>query len=497
MLPAVLPAFPASLSHPPLFFSSFSLLLLLPDNIPFSSLGLAKISRAELQKHYTPDDAWLAIDDIVYDMTPFLKTHPGGSTQLMSAAGEDASAVFHSLHPQWVRGTLSKQKIVGQLIAIQDDPVAMDSLRVAPPFDYHDDFSKALRDRVEGEMKRRGDQPRNTWRMWAETAFIVVTYFIMSSFVPFVKAMGWYEEPPLWTYFAAIFIGGPFGALMGMNVMHSSNHGGMADKDSPLMQWFMEHSLDLVGGGSGRWKRSHNFAHHSYTNTSQDPDLQFEPFFRMYEDNTKYSHYQGQTWYWPILAMLNHITWEIRDTLYLIGDYKRWPMKDLFGHLFFTSLHKVYVYVIPYCVVGMPAVYCSILVKMSASSLVVPIFLASHNSLELEHITRKDVVDQVEADPLKKQSWTKWQILSSQNFNAKSHIVNFLTGGLNHQVEHHLFPSIHHSHLPWIAQIVEDTCKEFEVPYTNKSNFFTAFATTISAMDHYAKDCAPGADKSK
>jgi len=395
-----------------------------------------------------------------------------------------------------VRKTLSNYKIVGQLLAIQEDPVAMEHLRIAPPFEYHDEFSVTLRNRVEAEMKRRGDSPRNTWRMWAETLFIVVTYFIMASFVPFVKAIGWYDEPPMWTYLAAILIGGPFGALMGMNVMHSSNHGGMADKDSPILQWFMEHSLDLVGGGSGRWKRSHNFAHHSYTNTSQDPDLQFEPFFRMYEDNKKYSHYQGQTFYWPILAMLNHITWEIRDTLYMFGDYKRWPAKDIFGHFFFSGLHKLYVYAFPYYVVGMPAVYCSLLVKMCASSFVVPIFLASHNSMELAHTTRKDTVDKITNDPEEKQSWTKWQVLSSQNFNARSPLVNFLTGGLNHQIEHHLFPSIHHSHLPWIAKIVEDTCNEYDVAYTNKSTFFEAFGTTLSAMDHWAKDCAEDKPKS-
>ena len=49
----------------------------------------------------------------------------------------------------------------------------------------------------------------------------------------------------------AIVVGGPFGSLMGMNVMHSSNHGGMVGPNRPILSWVMEHSLDLVGGGSG------------------------------------------------------------------------------------------------------------------------------------------------------------------------------------------------------------------------------------------------------
>lgn len=455
------------------------------DGVPLTA-GLMKVSRSELASHCTPTDCWLNIDNVVYDVTDFLDKHPGGGAQLMSAAGEDASAMFHALHPGWVRSTLKNYKVVGQLLPMHEDTEALASKKVAPNFEYFDDFSVTLRKRVDSEMTRRGDLPRGTMRMWAETIFIVAVYFLANNLPAWVMASGLYETAeaiPWWVYIASVVIGGPFGALMGMNVMHSGNHGGLVNKDSPVLQFIAEHTLDLVGGGSGRWKRSHNFAHHSYTNTSQDPDLQFEPFFRIYEDNAKYWHYQGQTYYWPILAMLNHSTWEIRDTLYMLGDYKRWQNKDVIGHFFFSALHKVYCYVIPYMMVGMPGIYCSLTVKAVASFFVVPIFLASHNSMELEHKTRDDALDEFDADPDQKESWMKWQILTSQDFNAKSPLVNFLTGGLNHQIEHHLFPSIHHSHLPWIAQIVEDTCKEYGVPYTNKSSFWEAFKTTLTAMD--------------
>ena len=236
---------------------------------------------------------------------------------------------------------------------------------------------------------------------------------------------------------------------------------------------------------TARWKRSHNFAHHTYTNTPQDPDISFEPFFRLFEGNKTGWQYQGQGWYWPILSMINHASWEVRDTIYMFKDYQRWHTKEVFGHFFFSSLHKVYAYYIPYTYLGWTGILTALAVKCTASFFIVPIFLASHNSMDLAHITVSDTTKGIRADPSKKTSWSEWQVLTSQDFNARSPLVNFLTGGLNHQIEHHLFPSIHHSHLPWIAEIVEDTCKEFGIPYTNKVNFWQAWKCTLDAMDHF------------
>ena len=245
---------------------------------------------------------------------------------------------------------------------------------------------------------------------------------------------------------------------------------------------------------TGRWKRSHNFAHHTYTNTPQDPDISFEPFFRLFEGNEKGWQYQGQGWYWPILSCINHCSWEIRDTVYMFKDMKRWHAQDVFGHFFFSGLHKVYSYVIPFACCGWPGVYGAVAVKCLASFFIVPIFLASHNSMDLTHLTREETTKGIRNNPEKKVSWCEWQVLTSQDFNAQSKVVNFMTGGLSHQIEHHLFPSIHHQHLPWIAKIVEDTCKEFGIPYTNQPSFLAAWRCTLSAFDHFG---SPAENKMK
>ena len=64
-----------------------------------------------------------------------------------------------------------------------------------------------------------------------------------------------------------------------------------------------------------------------------------------------------------------------------------------------------------------------------------------------------------------KNTWAIHQLKTTVNFGAKSKIINWYTGGLNHQVEHHIFPHISHIHYGKISKIVRDTAKEFNLPY--------------------------------
>jgi linoleoyl-CoA desaturase len=75
--------------------------------------------------------------------------------------------------------------------------------------------------------------------------------------------------------------------------------------------------------------------------------------------------------------------------------------------------------------------------------------------------------------------WAVHQILTTSNFATKSKIVNILAGGLNFQVEHHLFPRISHVHYPQINKIVRETCKEFGVQYNEFSNVAKAVVSHV------------------
>jgi linoleoyl-CoA desaturase len=69
-----------------------------------------------------------------------------------------------------------------------------------------------------------------------------------------------------------------------------------------------------------------------------------------------------------------------------------------------------------------------------------------------------------------KNSWAIHQLKTTVNFACDNKLVNWFTGGLNHQIEHHIFPNISHIHYDKIAKIVRKTAKEFNLPYNEFKN---------------------------
>jgi fatty acid desaturase len=83
--------------------------------------------------------------------------------------------------------------------------------------------------------------------------------------------------------------------------------------------------------------------------------------------------------------------------------------------------------------------------------------------------------------PPAKSHWAVRQVLGSANWRAGSHLYNWFSGGLNHQIEHHLFPAVSHYYYPQISPIVQETCKEFGLDYRNYPSFGVAFGS----LRHY------------
>jgi len=83
---------------------------------------------------------------------------------------------------------------------------------------------------------------------------------------------------------------------------------------------------------------------------------------------------------------------------------------------------------------------------------------------------------------LVENEWAIHQIKTTANFAPKNKFINWYVGGLNYQVEHHLFPRISHVHYPAISSIVQKTCKEFNLPYNTFSTFTGSLASHFKMM---------------
>jgi linoleoyl-CoA desaturase len=99
---------------------------------------------------------------------------------------------------------------------------------------------------------------------------------------------------------------------------------------------------------------------------------------------------------------------------------------------------------------------------------------------QLAHVVEETTFHDVEINSGKLDiEWAVHQINTSSNFATRSRIVRWYTGGLNHQVEHHLFPRISHVHYPAINKIVIDTCKKFNVQYNEHKTLFQAIRSHV------------------
>ncbi|MEN8912513.1 MAG: fatty acid desaturase, partial [Polaribacter sp.] len=70
----------------------------------------------------------------------------------------------------------------------------------------------------------------------------------------------------------------------------------------------------------------------------------------------------------------------------------------------------------------------------------------------------------------------------TSNFAPTNWLVNFYTGGLNYQVEHHIFPHISHVHYQKLAKIVKQTAKEFNLPYNEYKTMTKAVVAHFSHL---------------
>jgi len=81
-----------------------------------------------------------------------------------------------------------------------------------------------------------------------------------------------------------------------------------------------------------------------------------------------------------------------------------------------------------------------------------------------------------------KEDWAILQVKSSQDYAQDSFWTTYLSGALNFQIEHHLFPGISQAHYPAIAPLVKKQCEKYGIPYLTKSSFWEAFRTHLNLL---------------
>ena len=272
-------------------------------------------------------------------------------------------------------------------------------------------------------------------------------------------------------------------AGIGFNIMHDGSHGSFSKNKT--VNNLAAISLNILGGSHFMWNMKHNVIHHAYTNIDGvDDDIDIKPWMRMSTTQPKYlMHRYQHIYFWFLYAML-YILW------IFVLDYQKYfkqrigdmPLKkmSLSDHLVFWGfklLHMFMFIILPIYTVGFSSWLIGFLLFAVVAGLVISIVFQLAHTVEHTHFPMPDEVTGRLDD-----EWAVHQLKTTANFAPRNKVINWFVGGLNFQVEHHLFPKISHIHYPAINKIIKQACAEFDVPYIEYKKMRHAVASHVSFL---------------
>ena len=332
---------------------------------------------------------------------------------------------------------------------------------------FYDEL-KALVDRhVADPMRRRRAQRQ----MYLKTA--VIGTWLLGSWAALVFA-------PV-NAWQAVLLAISLGLAMagvGFNITHDANHGSYSPHRR--LNRVMRFSLDLIGASSYVWRVRHNVAHHTYTNVAgADSDIDSMPLARFAPEQPLRFMHRFQHIYMWLLYGLFAVNWQTTgDVLWLmsgrVGEsaLARPRGVDLAEMIVGKAIFLSMALVVP--MLFHP--WWQVLALFGVVSFVLALTLAivfqlAHCVEEAAFPSRDELAGPERAE------WARHQVATTVDFAPGNRLLTWYLGGLNYQVEHHLFPRVCHIHYPGIAPIVSDVCGRMGIEYHVHPTFRGALAS--------------------
>jgi len=337
-------------------------------------------------------------------------------------------------------------------------------------------FSKSLKQNINDYFNSTIQKKTGNRKLFIKASILIASFIILYSILVFVQ--------PHWLIcvFLCILFGVNLAAI-GFNIMHDAGHNSFSE--NKRVNSIMSYSLNLLGGNIFFWKLKHNIAHHTYTNIDgEDPDIEVS-FMRIHHDQELKKHHRYQPIYFIFLYGLSYLAWIFYQDYEKYFRQKKSGLKNKFDFefplkekvIFWISkvMHACIFIVIPIIFVGWIKTLIGILIVGAVCGICLAIVF------QLAHVvvgTEFKSGDQIKIE----EEWMIHQIQSTANFSTKSSILTWLLGGLNFQVEHHLFPKISHVHYPAINRIVRETCEKHNIKYNEFGTFWQALNSHVKVI---------------
>lgn len=403
----------------------------------------------------------------VYDFTDFVKYHPAGSRAILLGRGRDCTVLFESYH------TILPSDALLEKYRVSAPNAKLEESRSAKLFSFEEGgFYRTLKQRTREYFK--------TNNLTTKATTMEIIYFVATILSIYFCTWAAFVQGSL----IAAVLHGVGRAICIIQPTHATSHYAMF-RSVWLNQWAYRISMALSGSSPAQWTTKHIINHHVETNLCPTDDDTMYPIKRILHEFPRLFFHKYQHIYIWLVYPYTTILWHFSNLAKLAIGAARGQMYEGIAKvsqetsgdwvetamtLFFFTFFRL---LLPFlCLPFTTAAAVFLLSEWTCSTWFALQFAVSHEVDEcVEH--EKSVLDTLKANEAKGivnqgglVDWGAHQVRASHNYSADSLLSLHFSGGLNLQIEHHLFPSIHYTHYPALSKIVQQTCKEFNLPYT-------------------------------
>lgn len=342
-------------------------------------------------------------------------------------------------------------------------------------------FHSELKKRINEYFINKGKATTGNFKLFFKAILLVTSLLLVYTHLVF------FTPPTVWAILECILLG-CIAAAIGFNVMHDGAHGSFS-----RYKWInsmASNFANFLGASQYMWKMKHNVIHHTYTNIhGVDDDIEARPLLRLCDEQPRYKIHRYQHFYFWAAYSLLYIYW------IFVTDYKKYfsgkigstplrkmTLKEHFSFWYYKAAHAFIFVALPIYMVGFTPWLIGFLSMGLVAGFVLSIVFQLAHTVEHTHFPLPN-----DATGKMEDEWAIHQVKTTANFATRNKVVSWLVGGLNFQIEHHLFPKISHVHYPAISKIIKKACQDYGIPYIEYPKVRLAVASHVSYLKQLGK----------
>jgi linoleoyl-CoA desaturase len=348
----------------------------------------------------------------------------------------------------------------------------------------HADFSSVLKQRVNAFLAT------NKSGRFANSKLLFKSIFMVSLYLTPIVLMYIFPPTTFLGYFTTYICSGIGMLGFGMGVMHDANHGSYWENKK--LNFLFGSVLNLIGASELTWRIQHNTLHHTFTNIEgYDEDIEVPVVLRFSPNGKKRWIHNFQAYYFWLLYGLTTIIWVFYKDFVSLARYRKMGYiktdeaknKEVRKIIIWKVIYFSYIVIVPMFI------FSNMAWEILGAWLLMHFFCGMALSLifQAAHVMTANEFPMPDDKGNVEQNWLVHQIETTTNFAPYNKVLHWYIGGLNYQVEHHLFPNIAHIHYPKLSPIVKETMEEFGFEYKVKRTFTGALIDHVKMLNRVGR----------